>query len=164
MEIDDKIVEKQTLFVKPFKADIIDPQATAIHGLDPSEERFIAPQKAFKQVEQMLDKHINKYDPKDKAFMVGYNCQAFDKQFFYEWFVKNGSPYMFSYFYPETLDVFVLMGYAAQKQRTKLGDGKLVTYSKSVGIKVDETKLHDAMFDTDLTYQLFQLYLKEYPV
>lgn len=164
LEINDVIKEKHTFFIKPFKDDVIDPEATAIHGLDPTDGRFEEPEIVFKRLVAILDKYIDKYDTKDKAFMVGYNCQSFDKQFLYEWFVKNGNKFMFSYFYPETLDVFVLMGYAAQKQRHLLGDGKLVTYAKSVGIDVDESKLHDAMFDTNLTYKLFKLYSKEYPV
>ena len=98
-----------------------------------------------------------------KAYIVGFNCHDFDVRFLYEFFVKNGSPYMYSYFYPETLDVFILMGYAWQGQRHKLGDSKLTTFAESLGIK-KEGRAHDAMYDVELTYDMFHVYLKEYPI
>ena len=163
MEINGEIKDKLTLFIKPFKTDIVTQEAFEIHGLDPSEDRFISPQKAFVELLKFLDKYINKYDTKDKAYLVGFNCIHFDVRFLYEFFVKNGSQYMYSYFYPETLDVMVLMGYACQGQRHKLGNSKLTTFAESLGIEI-EGNAHDAMYDTELTYRMFQIYLNEYPI
>ena len=162
-EEDDIIKDKLNIFIKPFKTDIITKEAFEINGLDPTEDRFISPQKAFIKILKFLDKYINKYNKADKAYLTGYNIIQFDIKFLYEFFVKNGSPYMYSYFYPEPLDIFVLMGYACQGQRHKLENSKLTTFAESLGIKADG-QAHDAMYDVDLTHQMFHVYLNEYPI
>lgn len=37
---------------------------------------------------------------------------------------------------------------------------KLMTVAKAVGIEVDESRLHDAEYDIDLTYQIFKIVTK----
>jgi len=162
-EENDVIKDKLNLFIKPFKTDIVTEAAFEIHGLDPNDAKFVSPQKAFVKILTFLDKFIYKYNKKDKAYLVGFNCHSFDVPFLNEFFIKNGSPYMYSYFYPETLDVFILMGYLAQGQREKLENFKLETVAKSLGLTA-EGEAHDAMYDVELTYQMFQIILKEYPI
>ena len=57
-EEDDVIKDKLNLFIKPFKTDIVTQEAFEIHGLDPTEDRFISPQKAFIELLKFLDKNL----------------------------------------------------------------------------------------------------------
>jgi len=165
IEINGEVKETINLYIKPFTSDIVEQEAIEVNKLDyNNDKRFVYPRIAFKTLIDILDRYIDKYDRKDKFYMVGYNCQHFDKEFLHAWFVKNDNKYMYSYFYPETLDLFILMGYACQNQRHKLDDLKLLTVAKSLGLTVDEEKLHDASYDVELVYDLYTIFSAEYPI
>ena len=62
IEVDNKIVDEVNLFIKPFTSDIVDPEALKINKLNPSEDRFLEPRIAFKELLAVLDRHIDKYN------------------------------------------------------------------------------------------------------
>lgn len=118
---------------------------------------------AYEKFIYMLDGHINKYDPGDKFYFVGYNSQTFDTQFIREFMNAHDNPYYGSYFWHPSIDVMQLVAYAAVGQRNKFVDFKLGTVAKSFGIELDESRLHDALYDVELTREVFKLIQKEYP-
>lgn len=56
----------------------------------------------------MLSKYVDKFDKKDKFFLVGYNNAAFDNHFLKAFFVQNGDNYFYSWFWVNSIDVMVL--------------------------------------------------------
>ena len=104
---------------------------------------------------RMLDKYVSKYDKKDKFFLIGFNNAQFDNQFFRAFFVQNGNNYFGSYFWANPLDVYVLATEHLLEMRPKMADFKLKTACAEMGIVVDESKLHDATYDVELTRQLY---------
>lgn len=111
----------------------------------------------------ILDNYINKYNKEDKFFMIGYNNHSFDSAFIRKFMLMHNNSYYGSYFWHPGIDVMLLAAYAAMSQRIRLPNFKLTTVAKSLGLEVDETKAHDAMYDIELTRSVFKLIKKEYP-
>jgi DNA polymerase-3 subunit epsilon len=112
-------------------------------------------QVVYKELSEILDSYVNKYDRSDKFFLVGYNNRSFDDAFFRAFFVQNHDEYFGSRFFADSHDLIVLASYYLKSHRTKLPDFKLSTVAKFLGVEVDETKLHDATYDLYLTRSLY---------
>lgn len=109
----------------------------------------------YKQLILMLSKYVKKYDKLDKFYLVGFNNASFDNQFFRAFFVQNGDEYFGSWFWPNPIDVYVFATPHLHKERTTMENFKLKTVAKHLLIEVDETRLHDAEYDINLTHQIF---------
>lgn len=103
----------------------------------------------------MLSKYVDKYDKKDKFFMVGYNNASFDNYFLKAFFVQNGDNYFYSWFWINSIDVMVLATQHLMKQRHTMSDFKQETVARSLGIELDSEKLHDAAYDIQLTKEIY---------
>ena len=111
----------------------------------------------YKQFVDLLSKYVDKFDKKDKFFLVGYNNASFDNQFLREWFIQNNDKFYGSWFWPNALDVYVLATQKFMHNRADMVDFKLKTVCKQAGIEVDESKLHDAIYDIELTRNLYKI-------
>lgn len=88
--------------------------------------------------------------------MVGYNNASFDNPFLRAWFVQNGDQYFGSWFWSNSLDTFILATPLLMRNRHEMQDFKLKTVAEALGIGFDETKLHDASYDIDLTRAIYR--------
>lgn len=111
--------------------------------------------KGYLEFVSILDKYVDKYKKQDKFFLAGFNNAAFDNAFLRALFVQNDNQYFGSYFWPNPLDVYVLASERLKEQRTSMVDFKLRTVCQVMGIEVDESKLHDALYDVELTRKLY---------
>ncbi len=108
----------------------------------------------FKFFNSFLDKHINKYDKKDKLFFVAYNSQ-FDEKFIRQFFKDNGNNFYGSYFHNPSICVMRLAAYRLMLNRGKLDDFKLSTVARYLKIRVNDKKLHDAEYDIQITKRVW---------
>lgn len=106
---------------------------------------------------RLLAKHVDKYNKKDKFFLIGYNNAGFDDNFLSAWFKQNKDDYLFSWFWSSKIDVMVLAGQKLMHQRHEMENFKLSTVAKALGIVVDESKLHDAEYDILLTREIYNI-------
>lgn len=104
---------------------------------------------------KMLGNYVDKYNKQDKFYLAGFNNASFDNPFLRAFFVQNGDQYFGSWFWSNPLDTFVLATPKLAPIRHQMPDFKLKTVCKYMGIEVDETKLHDAEYDIELTRQLY---------
>lgn len=112
----------------------------------------------YQKFVKILDKHIDKYDKKDKSIMVGYNVN-FDSDFIREMFKRNDNKFYGSYFFSPALDILQMaVVYFLNKPRPE--NFKLVTICKKLGIKINESKLHTAMYDATITKELYNILRK----
>ena len=105
----------------------------------------------------VLAKYVDRYDNADKFFLVGYNNAAFDNQFLREWFMQNNDVYFGSWFWPNSLDVFILETQKLLQARSGMPNFKLHTTCRYAGIEVDASRLHDAAYDIGLTRALYKI-------
>jgi DNA polymerase-3 subunit epsilon len=109
----------------------------------------------YKQLLKLLDSYIDKYNPKDKFYFIGYNVN-FDIGFVRALFLKNGNKFYGSYFHPVGIDVMALAANKIMYRRTKPVNMKLVSVLKYFGIKCTLSKFHDAKYDITKTRLLYK--------
>jgi DNA polymerase-3 subunit epsilon len=158
IEIDGVVVEWFNFNVRPFPTDIIDSEAIKISNV--SIEKIMGyekPEIVHKKFIDLLGKHVGKYNKQDKLFLIGYNNSRFDDQFLRSWFGKNNDKYYGSWFWPNTIDVMSLASNFLVNNRVNMVNFKLKTVAKEFGLNVDESKLHDALYDIELTRGIYNI-------
>lgn len=111
----------------------------------------------YKEFINLLEKYVDKENKSDRFFLVGYNNSSFDNHFLRQWFLQNNDNSFSSWFWPNSLDVYVLATQKFMKERHKIKDFKLKTVSRYAGIDVDEEKMHDAIYDIEITRKLYKI-------
>lgn len=155
--IDGKEKERFEIKLRPNPKAKIDPEALKTSNV--TEEQILAYQPmedGYRELIGILGKHVNKFDKKDKFFTLGYNNAGFDDNFLRGLFLQNEDKYYGSWFWADTMDVRVLAIRQLALVRPQMVDFKLKTVAAQMGIQVDESKLHDAVYDVELTYEIFK--------
>lgn len=116
---------------------------------------------AYNKLLYFLDSVVNKFDKEDKIFLVGYNIINFDAKFLRRFFEMHGNNYYNSYFHYPEIDLVPILAFMAMETRTKLENFKLMSVAKGLGIKIDESRLHDAMYDIEVTRDIYKIVEKE---
>lgn len=101
-----------------------------------------------------LNTCVNRFDKNDKMQFIAYNAK-FDTDFVRELFEKNGNKWYGSYFYTPSIDVMQMAAFVFYISNKRPENFKLATVCKYYGFKVDDTKLHDSLYDIELTKDLF---------
>ena len=158
--VDFKKVKDFNVNVRPFPNDIIIQEALDVSGKTKEEifsNTHFSPNSVYKSIINMLGQHCDKFSKTDKIFLCGYNNASFDNQFLRSFWDKNNDKYFGSWFWSSPLDVFVLAAQYLATKRHEMIDFKLATVAAKLGIVVDETRLHDAMYDIELTVQIYEI-------
>lgn len=144
------------LKMQPFAVAEIEPEALKCSNTTPEMlQSYPSMGLVYYQFVDMLGKYANKFDKQDKFFLIGYNNRQFDDQFLRNWFFHNNDKYFGSWFWSNTIDVMVLASQYLMHQRQLMPDFKLKTVAAACGITVDESKLHQAGYDIELTKQIY---------
>lgn len=130
-----------------------DPEALKVANLTKEQILQYQPFEAgYKEFMGIIEKHVDRFNKKDKFHLVGYNNRAFDDNFLRGLLRQNGNEYFGSYFWSDSIDVLVLSSYFLEARRVELPNFKLSTVAAHMGITVEESKLHEAGYDIDLTH------------
>lgn len=157
IEIDGEVKEKFNLNVQPNPKARIEDEALTVANVTKEQILSYPPmQQVYTQLITILSKYVDKFNRKDKFFLVGYNNASFDNQFLRAFFVQCNDKYFGSWFWPNPIDVYVLASDKLIEQRTEMIDFKLKTVCSQLGIEVDESKLHDALYDVSLTMEVYK--------
>lgn len=156
VDIDGEEKERFDIRVAPNPAAIIEPEALVVAGVTMEQIQGYQPMiEGYRQLVDILSKYVDKYDKKDKMFLAGFNNAAFDNQFLRAFFTQNGDKYFGSWFWPNPLDVYALSTPPLFDRRADMENFKLMTVAKEMGIEIDESKLHDATYDIELTRLIY---------
>jgi len=159
MEIDGKVVETIDYKVAPHPKAACVPEALAVgQGVTEEQIRAYEPMEVvYRRFVAMLAKYVDRYDKKDKIYLCGFNSADFDNRFLRAWFKHNGDSYFGAYFYGEDLDVRILAAQYLLKRRGRMENFKLMSVARELGITVDESRLHDALYDIELTRACYRI-------
>lgn len=161
IEVDGEIVERFNYLVKPYKDAIIEPEAMTIGNVTAAQIALYPPmEQVHKKLTTILACHCNKFEKQDKYFMVGYNSAAFDCNFLRAFFTQCNDKYFGSFFWSASIDVMVLAMEHLKHRRHLMENFKLHTVAKELGISIDESKLHDAEYDIEITREIYKLITK----
>jgi len=140
-----------------FPDDVIDERALEVNKT--TREEIINrkdPILIHKMVTTTFSKFVKKFNKTDKMFFIGYNA-SFDYDFLRNWFKKCGDKYMGSYFWFPYIDVMTLAAEHLKEDRHKIPNFRLSTVAHWLGINVDESKLHEASYDIELTKRIYHM-------
>lgn len=154
--IDNIITEIFDIKFKPFDDCEFDEKALQVvnYTEDELKSRIMTEKEAYESFVKILSKYVNKFDKKDKFFLVGYNVH-FDKDFLYEMFVRCNDNFLFSYIWGNHIDVMVLGTTKLLSLRWKMENFKQGTVAKFFGFEVSEKELHDALYDIYICMGLY---------
>lgn len=156
IEIDGEEKERINLLVSPFEGDIIDPRAMQVIGKDEEMIRsYEHPEEIYKQFIACLEKYVDRYERSDKFHFIGYNSR-FDDSFIRAWFRKLDDNYYGSWFHWPAIDVSNLAAVHLLEQRGTMQNFKLMTVADELGISVDPEKAHDALYDVEVTREMYK--------
>ncbi len=106
-----------------------------------------------------MDGFVDRYDKNDKFYFVGYNAK-FDADHLRAWFQKNKDDYFGSWFWNPPLDVMSFAAFGLMRRRASLRNFQLLTVAEALGIATDKDNAHDALYDVELTRNVFQLLIE----
>lgn len=158
IEIDDEVVHHFNYKVRPHPKAIIESSALAISGV--TEEQIMqypSMEVVYKQFIVLLSTYCDRYDKQDKMWLVGYNNRDFDDNFLRKFFELNNDKFFNAWFWPDTHDTMVLASSYLEKRRHKMSSFKLHRVAKELGLLVDESKLHDGVYDNELTREIYRI-------
>lgn len=156
--IDGKTMERFDFKVQPNPKCVIEDQALAVANVAREQVMAYPPMfEVYKQVVAMLGKYVDKFDKKDKFFLVGFNNASFDNQFLRGFFMQNGDQYFGSWFWSNSIDVMVLASAHLATRRHEMENFKLATVAKFLGVNVNDASLHNAEYDIFLTKAIYDI-------
>lgn len=156
--INGKKVEDFDFHVQPNPKAQIEEAALQVAGVTREQVlSYPAMGEVYAQFVAMLGKYVDKFNKKDKFFLVGYNNAAFDNQFLRGFFLQNGDNYFGSWFWANTIDVMVLATAYLAERRPEMENFKLSTVAKFLGVVVSDDSLHNAFYDIELTKAIYEI-------
>ena len=155
--INDELKDSFDFKVAPHEKSTIEEEALKIGGLT-KEQVLSYPHRSeiHPQLCQLLEKHVNKFDRKDKYFFCAYNAH-FDNAFVRAFFKQCGDNYFGSWFWSNNIDVMVLAAEYLKGVRHEMENFKLMTVAKQLGIEVEEEKAHDGFYDIEITKKVYDI-------
>jgi len=156
VEVNGEVVDEFNYKIQPFPGQMISPEALTVNGITVEQiKTFTKPAVVYGEFIAMLGKHVDKFNKKDKFFLVGYNSGAFDDPFLRQFFVNNEDTYYGSWFWWPTIDIAPFASEFLKEHRSSFPDFKLSTVAKAIGIEVGGD-LHDAMYDAKLVRSVYK--------
>lgn len=154
--IDGEVKETFNLHVQPNPKALIEPTALEVGGVTEAQIKAYPPMGViYNQFVEMLSKYVDRFNKKDKFFLVGYNNASFDNQFLRAWFIQNGDNYFGSWFWANSIDVMVMATPYLADRRADMENFKQGTVAKTLGIAIDDSKLHDALYDIEVCKAIY---------
>lgn len=156
IEVDGVVKERLDFRIAPHPKSKFDAMAMSVGGVTPEIiKTYPELSVQFHRLKTTLLKYVSPYDKHDKFYRCGFNNAQFDNNFLLALFELNSDTSHFNLFFPESLDVLVMAASYLAPIRHTMPSFKLKRVAMTVGIAVDKTKLHDAMYDVELTREIY---------
>lgn len=154
--VDNEIQESLDLKIRPHELAIIDEQ-TLKAGNVTLEQIQAYPHRSeqFNKFKALLGKYVDPYDSTDKFTLVGFKNASFDDEFLRNFFVLEDGNFG-SYFWANSIDVSCLAAQYLLPVRHTMPSFKLSRVAKWQNIPVLEESLHTALYDCELTWEVYQ--------
>lgn len=158
VEVDSEIVERFDIRMAPHPKALIDPVALRVGRVTTAEIKAYAPARdGINTFTNMLNKYVDPYDSKSKAYLVGYNNRAFDDKFLSAAFELAGNSFFMAYFWADSRDALVLASEYLEDRRLSMPSFKLKRVATELGIIVEAEELHGAAYDAELIRKVYRI-------
>lgn len=143
-----------------FEQDTFDPKVTEITGITIEKlNKMEDPGKVYDQFVDLLGRYVDKFDKTDKFQFIAYGAD-FDYDMLRTWFAKNDDDYFGSWFWHPALCMMYASAMHLREERSELKNFRLGTVAAYLGIKVDPTQAHNALYDARIAREIFYKLLK----
>ncbi len=167
IEIDWEIKEKLDYYIIPYGDDPpITQEAIDKHGITPEiiqqnpDNRFLNPNFVFANLKHKLETYVNPYDKTDKFFAVGYNILTFDDIVLRRFWKRNNDEYYGSWFWWPPIDMMAVCADILMSKRLEIVNYQLDTIANMLGVRIDPSKLHNALYDVQIVREMFIRHLR----
>ena len=151
-----KEVERFEAKINVFPNDLIDGAALQVTGENEAMiASYPAPGIVYPEVVKLFKRYVDPFNKHDKMFAYAYNA-SFDHQVLRCWMQKNGDKFFGSYFWMPVIDVMALAGEHLIESRPEMANFKQETVARAMGIEVDESRLHEALYDVELCVEIYR--------
>ena len=156
IEIDGEVKQTFNFRVKPHPKAAIEDGALAVNG-HKREELPTYPEMSVvhETFTNILSEFVDKYDKTDKFHLAGFNNRGFDDNFLRMFFTLNGDNFFGAYFCADSIDATVLASKHLMDVRHTMPSFKLHRVAKTLGIEVDDSRLHEALYDAELAREIY---------
>jgi len=160
--VDELVVETFDFPVAPSKGDAIDLKSLELSGVAVEEIKGypLNYPSLIGEIENLLSKHVNPFDPADKFILVGYFNQGFGNEFLRKVFERTNKNNFNAFFFTGTIDVSCLAAEYLAKRRSRMKNFRLPTVAKTLGIRVDEARLNEPFYDIHLIRSIYKIVTK----
>lgn len=156
-DFDFKSTEKASIKIRPHEGALIEDTALQVNGVSREELESadrVEPRTAYEMVMSLCG-FPRRVQPNDRVFLCGYNILGFDIPMFYKLAHRSGDQYPHGKFHWPGVDIAPLASFYLGMKRMDLPNFRLMTVAKAMGIKVDESKAHDALYDVEITRKMY---------
>jgi DNA polymerase-3 subunit epsilon len=143
------------LYCRPHTGLIVSDEVLSWHGL--TREALLeyeAPTETLTKFKEVLSRYVSPYNKREKIHFIAYNAR-FDMDMLRDWFNRCGDKYFGSWFWFPPIDVMGIAAQVLHRERPRLKDFKLATVAAHMGLDVDASALHEALYDVELTKDLY---------
>ena len=157
IEIGGETAETIDLLTAPFEDDELTDEALDVIGKTEQELRgYRQPRDVYQELIDVMDGYVDRYDSGDKFHFIGYNSR-FDESFIRSWFKKLNDNYFGSWFHWPAIDVSNLAAIHFMQNGGQPSSMRLMSVAESLGIDIDQDKAHDALYDIEITKEMFEV-------
>lgn len=111
---------------------------------------------AFKDFTAFLDTVVDLRNPRDKAYIAGFNVAGFDTPFIREWFRRNGNERFRDYFYVQTIDTMCLSTVTLLNSRQNMPDFHLETAARFMEVPVSVKEKYDCVANAKISLDIYR--------
>jgi DNA polymerase-3 subunit epsilon len=158
------VLERCDYRFKPFSLDRVQEEALKKTGMtiESLQSLEMNAGQAYYSLIEMLSRHCDKFDKKDKLHFVAYNAK-FDADFIRKFFEKNGDQFFGSWFWNPPICVMQAAAWMTMRVRGAMPNFKLETLCQCAELGWDEAQAHDASYDIAKTLELFRYLRHDIP-
>lgn len=155
---EDAVEKKRFEFrMRPFINARISEQSLWISGESRSSLiRYKDEKDVFKEFTEMLDGIIDLRNPKDKAYIAGFNAASFDNPFLREWFRRNGNERFRDYFHVQVIDTMTLATVILMNMRNNMTDFRLETAARYLDVKAPASATYDCLINSKISLDIYR--------
>jgi DNA polymerase III subunit epsilon len=151
IEVDGKLQEEFDIKCRPHDGAEFDRKVMINFGLKKEElMAYPSPKMGYELLLEILGSYVDKFNKEDKFFFIAY-FGFFDERFLRALFERMEDNFFGSWFFVPAIDVATIACYKLMKDRHHLENFKLGTVAKFLGIEVDPSRQHEALYDIYLT-------------
>ena len=106
-----------------------------------------------------VDSKVDRYNKDDKMYFIAYNA-GFDTDFIRAMFMSYGNKFFGSYFFVPSICVMQMAASRFMRANIRPENFKLANVARALDLEVDDTKLHDGLYDINLTKNVYNALIK----